>query len=153
MIPDLNYEDILKEDIKQIQQQKQFLNGLADKESLITEVLLKISYYELIEPSSYRAMLYNRFGFGLNAYGAAQLAGFLELHNSMDVNQVSPQFLSDLKNTFNESLKQPSFLSKYSLEEQLTIFCAVVSSLIDKELTIPQALAPAFNIEINKFLT
>ena len=36
-----------------------------------------------LEGNSYRSMIYKTFGFGKESYCQAQMAGFLDLHNSM----------------------------------------------------------------------
>lgn len=46
-------------------------------------VISKLSKGELVDKGSYRYVLYTTFGFGPEAYGAAQLSGYLELHNSI----------------------------------------------------------------------
>lgn len=38
-------------------------------------------FKEFDDPKSYRGILYTEFGFSSEAYGAAQLSGFLNLHN------------------------------------------------------------------------
>lgn len=43
----------------------------------------KLKRAELDDKRSYRGVLYTEFGFGPEAYAAAQLSGFLELHNSI----------------------------------------------------------------------
>lgn len=38
---------------------------------------------------SYRGTLYDVFGFGLESYGAAQISGFIDIHNSSPIRQTS----------------------------------------------------------------
>lgn len=62
-------------------------------------VVEKLCKGELDENRSYRGILYETFGWGPEAYGAAQHAGFLGLHNSI-------YKFEDLKTVFKNTLKE-----------------------------------------------
>lgn len=46
-------------------------------------VINQLKEAELDEDRSYRGVLYDKFKFGYEAYGLAQISGFLQLHNSI----------------------------------------------------------------------
>lgn len=46
-------------------------------------VVRRIVEGELVDKGSYRHILYTTFGFGPESYAQAQVAGFLDLHNSI----------------------------------------------------------------------
>lgn len=58
-------------------------NSKSDQLELFCHVVSKLTKAELHDKRSYRGVLYTEFGFGPESYGAAQLSGFLELHNSI----------------------------------------------------------------------
>ena len=64
-------------------------------------VIEKLCQGELDEGRSYRGILYDIFGWGPEAYAAAQHAGFLGLHNSIyrfdDLEHVIEQTLKELE--------------------------------------------------------
>lgn len=64
-------------------------------------VVEKLSKGELDENRSYRGILYDTFGWGPEAYAAAQHAGFLGLHNSIyrfeDLEHVMTNTLKELE--------------------------------------------------------
>jgi hypothetical protein len=60
---------------------------------LFCHVTSKLKKAELDDRRSYRGVLYSEFGFGPEAYGAAQLSGFLELHNC-----IYPDGLEEIEN-------------------------------------------------------
>ena len=64
-------------------------------------VVEKLCQGELDEGRSYRGILYDTFGWGPEAYAAAQHAGFLGLHNSIyrfdDLEHVIGQTLKELE--------------------------------------------------------
>jgi hypothetical protein len=62
-------------------------------------VVEKLSKGELDEGRSYRGILYDTFGWGPEAYAAAQHAGFLGLHNSI-------YRFEDLEHVFKNTLKE-----------------------------------------------
>lgn len=43
----------------------------------------RLSQAELTDRKSFRGVLYDAFGWGAEAYGPAQLSGYLTLHNSL----------------------------------------------------------------------
>ena len=65
--------------------QEKFWSSLSTEDQLkaFCCVVRRIYKGEIIEPRSYRGILYDVFGFGLEAYAQAQCAGFLALHNSI----------------------------------------------------------------------
>lgn len=62
-------------------------------------VVEKLSKGELDENRSYRGILYDTFGWGPEAYSAAQHAGFLGLHNSI-------YRFEDLEHVLSNTLKE-----------------------------------------------
>ena len=51
---------------------------------LFCKVVRKLVQSELVDQRSYRGVLYDEFGFGMESYVQAQISGFLELHNAID---------------------------------------------------------------------
>ncbi len=62
-------------------------------------VVEKLAKGELDEGRSYRGILYDTFGWGPEAYAAAQHAGFLGLHNAI-------YRFEDLEHVFKNTLKE-----------------------------------------------
>ena len=62
-----------------------FWNSLSKEDQLkaFCAVSRRILKGEIEERGSYRYVLYDVFGFGPEAYAPAQLAGYLEIHNSI----------------------------------------------------------------------
>jgi len=62
-----------------------YYSGLEPEEQLwaFCAIVEKICKGELDDRRSYRGILYNTFGWGPEAYAAAQHAGYLGLHNSI----------------------------------------------------------------------
>lgn len=46
-------------------------------------IVRKLKHGEIDEGRSYRGILYDTFGFDMDAYGRAQAAGFLDIHNAI----------------------------------------------------------------------
>lgn len=67
------------------QEQEQYWASLSPHQQLLAfcAVVRRICRGELVEARSYRGVLYSVFGWGPEAYMPAQLAGYLELHNSI----------------------------------------------------------------------
>lgn len=86
MLSELNeiYEEEKKLKVKFEEDCKNIWNNLCkDKQLKLFCFIVKNLYEsELIENKSYRGILYDKFNFDLNSYGAALDSGFLELHNS-----------------------------------------------------------------------
>lgn len=61
-------------------------------------VVNKLTVAELDNHASYRGVLYTEFGFDEQAYGAAQIAGFVRLHNSI-FNKQEAEMLLDMAHT------------------------------------------------------
>ena len=64
----------------------QFWNSLTQDQQLLAfcEVVSRLVQGELVEQKSYRGILYDTFGFGLDSYVTAQVSGFMDLHNSIE---------------------------------------------------------------------
>jgi hypothetical protein len=60
-------------------------NALSKEDQLdyFCAVVRRIYQAEIVDQGSYRHALYSVFGFGPEAYAPAQLAGYLEIHNSI----------------------------------------------------------------------
>lgn len=69
--------DIIEKD------QEEFWNSLSKEDQLkcFCAVVRRIYDGELKEQHSYRGMLYTKFGFGMESYVQAQVAGYLQIHN------------------------------------------------------------------------
>jgi len=63
-----------------------FWNTLTKDEQLLAfcEVVNRLVQGELVDKRSYRGVLYDTFGFGLDSYVTAQISGFIDLHNAID---------------------------------------------------------------------
>ena len=59
-------------------------------------VVRRLSQGELDQGRSYRGVLYDVFGFGPEAYSAAQMAGYLELHNCIYKKEKLRELLTDV---------------------------------------------------------
>lgn len=76
----------LQERLKELeQQQEDYWNSLTAEQQLdlFCCVIRRMVRGELNEGRSYRGVLYDVFNWGPEAYGIAQLAGYIELHNSI----------------------------------------------------------------------
>lgn len=78
-----------------------YYSGLEPEEQLMAfcAIVEKLYQGELDEGRSYRGILYETFGWGPEAYSAAQHAGFLALHNSI-------YRFEDLKHVLENTLKE-----------------------------------------------
>lgn len=65
---------------------EEYWNSLSKEEQLkvFCAVIRRIYQGELVEKRSYRGVLYDLFNFGPEAYSAAQYAGYLAIHNSIE---------------------------------------------------------------------
>lgn len=75
--------DVVNEVMEEIRDEReQFWNGLTKDEQLkcFCAVVERIVKSES-EGHSYRGVLYDVFGFGMESYTQAQMSGFIELHN------------------------------------------------------------------------
>ena len=92
---------------------RSYYSGLESEEQLMAfcAIVDKLCQGELDEGRSYRGILYDTFGWGPEAYAAAQHAGFLGLHNSIyrfeDLEHVMSNTLKELEITVD-----PEKLSK-----------------------------------------
>lgn len=64
-----------------------------DKLMAFYSVVKRIHEGEVVKKGSYRYVLYDVFGFGMDAYGIGMECGFMDLHNRIDT--------EDYKATFN----------------------------------------------------
>lgn len=71
--------------VKLEQEQEEYWNSLSKEDQLkaFCAVVRRIYQAEIIDQGSYRHALYGVFGFGPEAYGQAQMAGYLTIHNSI----------------------------------------------------------------------
>ena len=78
-----------------------YYSGLEPEEQLwaFCSIVEKLCKGELDEHRSYRGVLYDVFGWGPEAYAAAQCAGFLGLHNAI-------YSFDDLENVMTSTLKE-----------------------------------------------
>ena len=62
-----------------------FWDSLPDEEQFLAfcAVVQRLHRGMLMENRSYRGVLYDTFGFGLQSYVYAQVSGFLDLHNAL----------------------------------------------------------------------
>jgi hypothetical protein len=69
------------------EEQEKYWNSLTKEQQIdvFCCVVRRLVKGELEENQSYRGVLYQTFGFGLEAYSLAQNAGYLELHNAIVV--------------------------------------------------------------------
>lgn len=88
------------------EERKKFFLSLSKEQQLLVfcEVVSKLYQAEIMDKKSYRGVLYGEFGFDKDAYLAAQMSNFLELHNSIDVSN------SENENNFLEK-----FLAMYGI--------------------------------------
>ena len=76
----------LQQGIKAMEQEQEaYWNSLSKEQQLdlFCCVVRRLVKGELDEGRSYRGVLYDTFGWGPEAYGMAQTAGYLELHNAI----------------------------------------------------------------------
>lgn len=90
-------------------EQEDYWNSLSKEQQLMVfcAVVRRIYKGELEDKGTYRYVLYQVFGFGPEAYAAAQFAGYLALHNSIFDNNHETQLLS-------------AFCKKYGIEDAET---------------------------------
>jgi hypothetical protein len=64
-------------------EQEQYWNSMTKEQQLMVfcAVVRRIYKAELIEQRSYRGVLYDAFGFGMESYVQAQDAGYIDIHN------------------------------------------------------------------------
>lgn len=82
-----NFSSVWEETLHKIEKEsEEFWESLTKDQQLkvFCAVMRRLYKGEIVEDRSYRSILYDVFGFGLEAYSAAQSAGFLDIHNSID---------------------------------------------------------------------
>jgi len=67
------------------QQHEEYWNSLTKEQQLAAfcAVSRRIHQGELVDKGTYRHVLYGVFGWGPEAYAPAQMAGYLDIHNSI----------------------------------------------------------------------
>lgn len=78
--------DVLNDVIDQIKiEEESYWNSLSkeDQLSAFNCICRRLSKGKLEESRSYRGILYDIFGFGVDSYIRAQAAGFIDIHNSI----------------------------------------------------------------------
>jgi hypothetical protein len=70
---------------EELEHNEKVWNGLTpgDQLSVFCYVMRTLHKAEFIDQRSYRGVLYDAFGFDLDSYIRAQVAGFLDIHNSL----------------------------------------------------------------------
>ncbi len=93
--------------------QEKFWAGLTLEQQLdaFCCVMRRLSKGELEDKRSYRGVLYDTFGFGPEAYAAAQMAGYLELHNCIFKKDELKELLTDVLKDIEIDI-DPEVLSK-----------------------------------------
>lgn len=80
------FSEIFTEAMKQIEEESEaYWNSLTKEQQLdaFCAVARRIYEGEIKKKGSYRYVLYEVFGFGFEAYAAAQDAGYLSIHNAI----------------------------------------------------------------------
>jgi DNA-directed RNA polymerase subunit E'/Rpb7 len=98
------------------EEQEKYWNSLTKKQQLdvFCAVSRRIYQGEIVDEGSYRHVLYTVFGWGPEAYAAAQMAGYLEIHNSIYAPDHDRRLLEefckkfDLEYYVDEWLKNPN---------------------------------------------
>lgn len=77
-------------------EEEAYWNSLTKEQQLcvFNSVCRRIVKGELEDKGSYRYVLYDVFGFGMEAYARAQLAGYLTIHNSIWDSQQEEKLLA-----------------------------------------------------------
>lgn len=77
------------------EEQEKYWNSLSEEEQLkvFCAVCRRIYKGEILDQRSYRGVLYDVFGFGPEAYGQAQVAGYLSIHNAIFTSEQEHQML------------------------------------------------------------
>ena len=67
-------------------EQEDYWNSLTHDQQLMVfcSVVRRIHKGELKDKTSYRGILYDVFGFGMESYVQAQYAGYIDIHNAID---------------------------------------------------------------------
>lgn len=95
--------------------QEEYWDSLTKEQQLdaFCAVVRRICQGELDDKGTYRYVLYDIFEFGPESYGAAQMAGYLDLHNQI----MAPGELKKVLEHFVESAKiDQSLLDEYLKE-------------------------------------
>lgn len=81
-------------------------NALDDVDQLdyFCAIVRRICKAELVDQTSYRGALYGVFGFGPEAYVQAQMAGYLELHNSIYTSEHEKDLLTAFAKRLNPEM-------------------------------------------------
>lgn len=75
-----------------------FWNNLTEEQRLYAfySVSKRIHQGEIQEQGSYRYVLYDVFGFGMESYGIGMMCGYMDIHNSIFVGQQQEKSDEDL---------------------------------------------------------
>lgn len=98
---------VFNEVMDEIEQQSEaYWNSLSKEQQLqvFCAVTRRIHKAELVDKGSYRHALYGVFGFGPESYAPAQMAGYLDIHNSIFDHE-------------HESRLLKAFCAKYNIED------------------------------------
>lgn len=105
--------EVFEESMNKVKaEQEEYWNSLTEEQRLMVfcAVTRRIFDGEIQQRGSYRYILYNVFGFGPEAYGLAQEAGYLAIHNAI----VDSNHDSDLLHKFCEKYNIDDADSKVS---------------------------------------
>lgn len=83
-------------------------------------VIRRLYQGEIVDNRTYRGVLYDVFGFGPKAYARSQMAGFLDIHNSiMNQDQEAEQLEKFAKSLGIEEEKIEEYVNKFLMEKYL----------------------------------
>lgn len=83
--------------MKQVENDEEtYWNSLSKEQQLccFNSVCRRIVQGDIIDKGTYRYVLYDVFGFGTEAYARAQMAGYLEIHNSIFTSENEEKLLA-----------------------------------------------------------
>lgn len=100
------------------EERKNFFQSLTKEQQLLVfcEVVHKLYKAEILEKKSYRGVLYGEFNFDKNSYLLAQMSNFLELHNSIVLEEESYNLTNLIQKILNSYGIYPV---KEEIEEKL----------------------------------
>lgn len=84
-------------------EQEDYWNSLSQEEQLkaFCCVVRRIYQGDLVDEGTFRHVLYNTFKFGPESYVAAQMAGYLEIHNALSDFQNQDELIRDFCKQYN----------------------------------------------------
>lgn len=110
--PEKTFQDI-EQEIAQDQEALWNTMTKADQLRVFCCIMRRLVQAELVDRGTYRYVLYQVFGFGQESYMHAQLAGFLELHNSIYARDHDARLLQAIRKQIQEQLPLKSGYSIY----------------------------------------